>query len=188
MTVPRGGVSQSAQGGASEAPAAAPPRPRLRENPRVVVIAIGEPMLGEAAEEALEAQLARHGFDLYDERGILELRDGGGAASLAPSSLVGIVAERGVDVLILVEAAALGERELLPLNQRYDYATTSRLRVDAFLTAENDAIGRGWSDQVEYTQLNAEVKADQAMGAVSGELAEAVAAAWASYRDGASRR
>jgi hypothetical protein len=162
--------------------AAASARSRPRENPRVAVVAVGEPMLASAAEDALEKQLARHGLDLYDERGILELRDGG-VDAFAPSALVEIVAERGVDVLVLIDAEALGERELRPLNRRYDYATTTRLRVDALLAAEADGIGAGWSEQVEYTNLNAAIKADQAMGRLSGELVSAIADAWASYRD-----
>jgi serine/threonine-protein kinase len=164
------------------APPAAPRRPALREKPRVAVMAIGEPTLASAAESALESALRRHGLDLYDERGILELRDAGGADGHAPSALVEIAGERGVDVLVLIDAETLGERELVPLNQRYDYATTSRLRVDAFLTAESDAIGRGWSNQVEYTRLNAETKADQAMGLVSNELAPEIGLVWRTYR------
>ena len=93
------------------------------------------PALTAAAEEALESQLARHGLDIYDERGILELR----------------------------------------------------LRVDAFLAAAADGIGRGWSDQVEYTSSNVEIKAGQAMGRLSGELAGSIAEAWTSYRGAAAR-
>ena len=87
------------------------------------MIAVGEPMFGGAAEEALETQLARHGLDLYDERGILELRDAGGAAQIAPSSLLGMVAGRGVDVLVLIDVEPMGQRELDALG-RYAYATT----------------------------------------------------------------
>jgi hypothetical protein len=161
-------------------------RAAVRENPRVAVVAVGEPMLAGAAEEALESQLSRHGLDLYDEGGILELRDAGGASSIAPSDLVAIVAERGVDVLVLIDVQPLGQRELRALG-RYSYATTSRVRVDAFLAADGDGIGRGWSEQVEYAEPNAERQADGAMGRVSTEVAEEIAAAWDSYRDRASR-
>jgi hypothetical protein len=141
-------------------------------------------MFGGAAEEALEAQLARHGVDLYDERGILALRDGGGASQIAPSSLLGMVAERGVDVLVLIDVEPLGQRELQALD-RYSYATTARVRVDAYLAADGDAVGRGWSQQVEYAELNAANKADAAMGNVSTEIAEAIDAAWEDLRSGA---
>ncbi|HVR30609.1 MAG TPA: serine/threonine-protein kinase [Thermoanaerobaculia bacterium] len=183
----RGGAATASRAAAQLAPAGrAPHRAPIRERPRVAVLAIGEPTLASAAEAALEAQLLRHGLDLYDERGILELRDGGGAAGFAPSALVAIAAERGVDVLVLVDAEPLGERELTPLNRRYDYATTSRLRVDAFLTAEGDGIGRGWSHQVEYTPLNAEARATSLMGRVSNELAGEIGAAWEGHRAASS--
>jgi hypothetical protein len=150
------------------------------------VIAVGEPMLAGAAEAAMESQLARHGIDLYDEGGILELRDSGGASSLAPSALLAIVGERGVDVLVLIDIEALRDRELRALG-RYSLATTSRVRVDAFLAAAGDGIGRGWSEQVEYAEANAERQADSVVGRVSTEVAEAIAAGWQSYRAGAGR-
>jgi hypothetical protein len=159
-------------------------RPTLPENPRVSVIAVGEPLLASAAEAALESQLARHGLDLYDERGILELRDAGGAMALGPSEILDIVAQRGVDVLVLIEVEPLRERDLNALG-RYASATTSRVRVDAFLAAAGDGIGRGWSQQVEYAEANAERQADSTMGRVSTEVADAIAAAWDSYRAGA---
>jgi hypothetical protein len=167
------------------APATAPPRRApIRENPRIAVVAVGEPMFAGAAEQALETQLGRHGLDLYDERGILELRDGGGAARIAPSSLLGMVAGRGVDVLVLIDVEPLSERELQALG-RFSYATTSRVRVDAYLAADGDAIGRGWSNQVEYAQPNAASKADGAMGGFSTSIAEAIDAAWQDHRAGA---
>jgi hypothetical protein len=148
------------------------------------VVAQGEPMFGGAAEEALEAQLARHGIDLYDERGILALRDGGGASQIAPSSLLGMVAERGVDVLVLIDVEPMGQRDLDALG-RYASATTARVRVDAFLAADGDAIGRGWSQQVEYAEPNATRKADAAMGDMSTAIAEAIDAVWQDLRSGA---
>jgi serine/threonine-protein kinase len=166
------------------APAAPPRRPVIREHPRVAVIAVGEPMLAGAAEQALESQLARHGVDLFDEGGILELRDSGGASSVSPSHLVGVVADRGGDVVVLIEVQPLKERELQALG-RYSYATTSRVRVDAFLAADGDGIGRGWSEQIEYAEANAERQADTVMGHMSTQVAESIAAAWKRYRSGA---
>ena len=166
------------------APAAAPPRRApIRENPRIAVVAVGEPMFAGAAEQSLETQLGRHGLDLYDERGILDLRDAGGASRVAPSSLLGMVAGRGVDVLVLIEVEPMSERELDALG-RYASATTSRVRVDAYLAADGDAIGRGWSEQVEYAQPNAASKADAAMGGFSTAIAEAIDAAWRDHRAG----
>jgi hypothetical protein len=167
------------------APAAAPPRRApIRESPRIAVVAVGEPMFAGAAEQALETQLGRHGLDLYDERGILELRDVGGAGRVAPSSLLGMVAGRGVDVLVLIDVEPMSERELDALG-RYATATTSRIRVDAYLAADGDAIGRGWSEQVEYAQPNAASKADAAMGGFSTAIAEAIDTAWRDHRAGA---
>jgi hypothetical protein len=59
------------------------------------------------------------------------------------------------------------------------------VRVDAYLAAAGDALGRGWSQQVEYAELNAGAKAEGAMGNVSTEVAEAIEAAWRDYRAGA---
>jgi serine/threonine-protein kinase len=175
---------QIAERGPAQEPPAPPRRAPMRANPRVSVVAVGEPMFAGAAEEALEAQLARHGVDLYDERGVIALRDGGGASQIAPSSLLGMVAERGVDVLILIDVEPMGQRELNALG-RYSYATTARVRVDAYLAADGDAIGRGWSQQVEYAEPNATSKADGAMGNFSTEIAEAIEGAWQDLRSGA---
>jgi serine/threonine-protein kinase len=170
---------------APAAPAVAPPRRApIRENPRIAVVAVGEPMFAGAAEQSLETQLGRHGLDLYDERGVLELRDAGGAGRVAPSALLGMVAGRGVDVLVLIDVEPMGERELDALG-RYATATTSRIRVDAYLAADGDAIGSGWSEQVEYAQPNAASKADAAMGGFSTAIAEAIEAAWQDHRAGA---
>jgi hypothetical protein len=163
---------------------APPRRAPIRENPRIAVVAVGEPMFAGAAEQSLETQLGRHGLDLYDERGVLELRDAGGAGRVAPSALLGMVAGRGVDVLVLIDVEPMGERELDALG-RYATATTSHIRVDAYLAADGDAIGSGWSEQVEYAQPNAASKADAAMGGFSTAIAEAIEAAWQDHRDGA---
>jgi hypothetical protein len=150
----------------------------------VAVIAVGEPMFSGAAEEAMESQLGRHGLDLYDERGILELRDAGGASRIAPSSLLHMVADRGADVLVFIEVEPLKEREL-QTTDRYSYATPSRVRIDAYLAADGDAIGRGWSEQVEYAEPNAARKAEGSMGNFSTDVADAIAAAWQDHRSGA---
>lgn len=151
------------------------------ETPRVTVIAYGEPSLAAAAEAALESQLARHGFELVDERGLLQLRDLGGSAAVSPSSLVPLLAESDVQVLVLLDAEPVGQRELNALG-RWDLATTTRLRVNAFLTADGRSVGRGWNQQAEYTALNVERQADRVVGLLSGDLAEEITAGWAGYR------
>ena len=83
-------------------------------------------------------------------------------------------------MLVLIDVEPLGERELHALG-RYAYATTSRVRVDAYLAADGDAIGRGWSEQVEYAGPNAASKAEAAMGNVSTAVAEAIDAAWQDF-------
>jgi hypothetical protein len=167
------------------APEAAPPRRvPVRANPRVAVIATGERTFAGAAEEALQSQLARHGIDLYNVGGNLELRDAGGASQVAPSDLLHLVASRGTGIMVLIDVEPLRETELQSQG-RYSYATTSRVRVDAYLAADGDSIGRGWSEQVEYADLNAASKADASMGRFSTDIADAIAAAWQDFRSGA---
>jgi len=94
-----------------------------------------------------------------------------------------MVSGRGVDVMVLIDVQPVGQRDLDALG-RYAYATTARVRVDAYLAADGDAIGRGWSQQVEYAEPNAESKADGAMGKVSTDIFDSIDAAWQDFRSG----
>jgi serine/threonine-protein kinase len=159
-----------------------PPAPRrsrrpLPQHPRVTVVAYGEPSLAAAAEQALESQLERHGFEIVDEQGLLDLRDIGGSGALPPSELLATLDGEDVQAMVLVEATPVGQRELNALG-RYDVATTSRLRVTAFGTGAGRALGRGWNEQAEYTSLNAARQAERVIGGLSGEVAAAITALW----------
>ena len=146
------------------------------------MIAVGEAMFAAAAEDALESQLARHGIDLYDERGIIELRDAGGANGVAPSGLLNLVANRGADVMVLIDVERMSERELRTLD-RYAYATTvarARRRLSRRRRWRRSvAAGASRSSTPSPTPR---ARRTAAMGGVSTAVAEAIDAAWQDHR------
>jgi len=165
-------------------PPVRPAPPPLPPTPKVAVLALGEPAFAGHLEEQLEASLRGADLVVEDERNVLALNDAlrryGDNVSLG--DLVSYLRDADFHVLVLAQTEITGERELQYLG-RVSYATQARVRLNAYLLADQKPLGRGWSEDVEYTDLNAEDKAGGLFSTASGDLARAVLDGWNAYRD-----
>jgi hypothetical protein len=60
----------------------------------------------------------------------------------------------------------------------------ARLRLNAHMLPVQRAIGRGWSERVEYTELSAEAKAKQAFIGPTADLVPAIRSDWKALQQG----
>jgi len=161
--------------------AAEPPRrPPLPLQPRVCVVGTGEPLLAVAAEEWLEHDLRQRGVDVVAEDSIPAVSDLL-RGPLQVQELLRALERGDIHVLVLAEADFVGERTLTYLN-RYDRALTSRLRVNAYLTGGSGAIYPGWSEELEYTEINAGRKAESALLPAMNDLVDQINRGWEAFR------
>ncbi|MBX3724622.1 MAG: serine/threonine protein kinase [Xanthomonadales bacterium] len=146
--------------------ARAPAPPRLAPA-RIVVVAQGDRLLALPARQAVEQYLADSGHDLADAEA-LAIDEGVGVAGLLRQ------AARHARVLVLVRAEPAGSRELSFHGQR-DVAYTAALSVRAYDTATGQPLGVGLSEQVEFANLNARARAQEAVAPALPGLARTVA-------------
>jgi serine/threonine-protein kinase len=160
-----------------------PPPPLLPARPVVAVVAFGDPLFAGAFEAELEDRLRGAGFDVADERNSLRLADllRRWGDDVAVPEILPLLEDEGFHVVVVAQVEVVGYRELQYLG-RYSQATQARLRLNAYLVGEGSAMGPGWSEAVEYTELNAAGKAETAMLGASGSLSEAIHQGWRAYR------
>jgi serine/threonine-protein kinase len=147
-----------------------PRAPPLPARPRVAVVGSGEPLLAVAAEEWLEDELRERGVEVVAEDSVPEVADLL-RQPLRVQDLLAALARNDIHVLVLAEADFVGERPLRYLG-RSDRALRSRLRLNVFGTRGERALWRGWSGELEYTEINAR---RQAESGILPEVADLVA-------------
>jgi serine/threonine-protein kinase len=140
----------------------APPRPHI---PTVAVLAAGDSAISEPAEEAIERMLHERGFRVTDQDALPRvdgLLDGG-----RPRFAAALHALRGrVDAVVFVHARQVGSQQMNYYGQS-STLYTAQLGVRAYSVAQDRMLGPPWSEQVNFTSLNA---ADQAREAVAPML------------------
>jgi serine/threonine-protein kinase len=135
--------------------------PAVRSVPRLVIVAVGDPIITRPAEQRLSELLAGEGFELLDAElvpGLSGLRD---AIGVDLAELMRRLKPHA-ELLVLIRAEPLGSQVLT----YYGEASTlysANLQVRAYSVAENRALGAGWREKVDFTSLNAEQQAAQAM-------------------------
>lgn len=131
---------------------AEPPRSQLAPPPpRVAVVTIGDSAITGPARQRIEEQLMRLGFDVVDS----DLLDVDGSVPL-PRLFRQI--RRQAAAVVVVRAEPIGSQEL----QYYGQSSTLysvHLGVRAFAVGDERALGAGWREKVDFTTLNAEIKA-----------------------------
>lgn len=159
-----------------------PPMPP--DQPVVAVLAPGDAVFGAPLEEALGQRLLRAGFDVRDPRGVPGvdrlLRDRG--ADAATEKLGRLLAEDGFHVLV-VAPVEIAERENWRLGGSEGSISLGQVRLNAYLLPADRRLGRGWREKVEYSELNAAVKAERALLGATGELVGEIRAGWSGYRE-----
>jgi serine/threonine-protein kinase len=143
-----------------------PPRPAI---PRVIVLGIGDPILTQPAEQRVAELLADQGFDLVEVDLIPGLSGIRGDVNVDLAALMRRI-HRDAELLVLVRAEPLGSQVLT----YYGQASTlysANLQLRAFSVTENRALGAGWRQKVDFTTLNAE---QQALDAIRPNLSNLV--------------
>lgn len=131
---------------------AEPPRSQVPPPPpRIAVVALGDSAITGPARQRIEEQLIRQGFDVVDSD-LLDV-DGG-----APLPQVFRQIRRQAAAVVVVRAEPIGSQEL----QYYGQSSTLysvQLGVRAFVVGDQRPLGAGWRERVDFTTLNAEIKA-----------------------------
>ncbi len=148
-----------------------------------MVIALGDPLFARPFESEVEERLVGLGFAVGDEHNSLAvsdvLRRWGG--DVAVPELLPLLDDAGFHVLVLIQVEHQGYREVYALG-RYSEVAQARIRLNSYVVSTGDPLGYGWSEAVEYAELNAERKAETAMFDATDEMARAVHAGWDAYR------
>lgn len=177
--IPPQGIPPGA--GAHHSPRLPPPAP---ERPTVAILAPGDPVFAAPLEEVLGRRLLRAGFDVRDPRATAGvdrlLRDQG--AEVDTQELGRLLAENGFHVLV-VAPVEIADRNEWRLGRSEGSISLGQVRLNAYLLTADRPLGRGWREKVEYSELNAEVKAEQALIGATGELVGEVRDGWSGYRE-----
>ncbi len=160
-----------------------PPALPLPEQPVVTVMALGDPVLTAGLEGAIESRLLRARFDVVDEHNSLALSDllRRREGDVDVSEILPILVTDGFHVAVLIQVEIGARRELRVRGQSMT-ATSARVRLNAHLLPARRPLGRGWTEMVEYTELSAGAKAEQAFIGPTADLIEAIRSGWGSYR------
>ncbi len=133
----------------------------VRSVPRLAIVAVGDPIITRPAEQRLTELLAGEGFELLDTEllpGLAGLRD---AAGVDLAELMRRLKPHA-ELLVLVRAEPLGS-QVLTYYGEVSTLYSANLQVRAYSVTENRALGAGWREKVDFTTLNAEQQAAQAM-------------------------
>ncbi len=120
----------------------------------VVVIAMGENLLGGAAEAFVEKTLAEKGIQVVDERGIIDISGLVGRQDANLGEVVDAMSPYA-HFLVFLRAEYLGDRQLNVLG-RYDVEYQARLHTHYFDLRSRTPAKPGHSEQLGYTSLNVE--------------------------------
>lgn len=161
------------QPASQSAPVAAPTQIAVAEKPkpkpvvpvpqRVAVIAIGDSAIVGPARQRVEEELSRAGFDLADA-------DALGAGNSVDGSLRAVA--RAATVAVVIKAEPIGS-EQLSYYGRTSELYSANLTVRAYRTSDRSPIGAGFRQKVQFTNMNADTQAEDAVnGRMDGLMAE----------------
>jgi len=152
------------------APTRAPaPAPVKRSN-KVAIAVQGDSGLNSAVADVLSSELSSAGLD------VVNADDLPATEGMAGSASAGALIHRlgnSAGILVIARIEATGQRELNYMG-RSDTAYGSRVNVTVYDVASGNPIGSRASAPVEYTQLNAQRKAEEAVAPLARKAAEAI--------------
>lgn len=150
----------------------------------VAVLAQGDPVLAAPLAQTLEERLLRAGFDVQDVHNSLELSEliEERGDRLSQRELLPALVRAGYHVLVQARVQ-VGERREIELRRQRGSFTSGMLRLNSYLLPAQQAMGRGWSERVEYSELSADAKAEQALLGGTAEMVQAIRDGWSGYRD-----
>jgi serine/threonine-protein kinase len=151
---------------AEPAPAAAP----VRHSNRIAVSVQGEAGLNASVARVVTRELESAGLDVVVAND-LPAAEGLGSHPSASALLDRLRGQAGVLVVARIEAT--GERDLHYYG-RTDTAYGSRVTLTTYDVASGQPIGARMSESLEYTHLNADDKAEEAVGPMAARVARAI--------------
>ncbi len=141
-------------------PVAAPPKPHI---PTVAVIAGGDSAVSEPAEQAIEQMLSKHGYHLINQDMLPRVSQLLGGERPNFGRILETLAGNGrVDAVVFINARPVGTQQLNYYGQSSTLYTV-HLGVHAYSVGSRGMLGPGWSEQVNFTSLNAAEKAREAV-------------------------
>ena len=136
----------------------APPRPHV---PTIAVLAGGDDAISNPALEAIERALERSGYRIVDEGSLP--RVGRFMDGERPRFAEAVQALRGhADAVVFVHARKVGAQEMSYYGQS-STLYTAQLGVRAYSIEQGRPLGPPWSEQVNFTSLNAAEKSREAV-------------------------
>jgi serine/threonine-protein kinase len=150
-------------------PASAPPKPHI---PTVAVVAGGDDAVSEPAEHAIERMLTRRGYRVLDQNMMPRVSNLLGGERPRFGEVLEVLAKRGhIDAVVFVHARPVGTQQLTYYGQSSTLYTV-QLGVRAYSIDGRRMLGPGWSEQVNFTSLNAAEKANEAIEPMLREVDE----------------
>jgi serine/threonine-protein kinase len=153
-------------------PPTAPPRPA--GPPKVAVVAIGDPAITGPAKQVLEEALLDGGFLLVDDALIPGLAGAADAGDI-PEIMEVLSRGAGVRAVAIVRAQGIGQTQLNYYGQS-DTMYSATLSVRTYDIANRSPLTSGVQAKVDFTALNADFKAREAVQPSVGRLVGSLAA------------
>ena len=145
----------------------APPKPHV---PVVVVLASGDEAISEPAEQAIERALTSHGYRVRDQDSIPRVDHL--LRGERPRFVEALAVLKGhADAVVFVHARKVGAQELAYYGQS-STLYTAQLGVRAYSVEGRRPLGPPWSEQVNFTTLNAAEKAHEAVAPMLERVSE----------------
>ncbi len=142
--------------------------PRNVGPPKVAVVAIGDPAITGPAKQLLEEALMNGGFLLVDDAlvpGIADVAERGDI----PAIMNALARGAGVRAVAIVRAEGIGQTQLNYYGQS-DTMYSARLTVRTYDIANRSPLTAGVQAKVDFTALNADFKAREAVQPNLGRL------------------
>ena len=150
---------------------AAPPRPHV---PTVVVVGGGDTNVVEPAEHQIEQMLRHHGYNVIDQSAVPRVEHLLGGERPHIAEALDQLAHRGnVDAVVFVHARGVGSQELTYYGQS-STMYTAQLGIKAYSVEGRRMLGSGWSERVNYTNLNASEQTHEAVEPMLDEVDSAL--------------
>jgi serine/threonine-protein kinase len=137
---------------------AAPPKPHV---PTIAILASGDDAISEPAEQAIESTLMHRGYRVVDQDSLP--RVGRLIDGERPRFAEALAVLQGhADAVVFVHARKVGSQEMNYYGQT-STLYTAQLNVRAYSVEGRRQLGPPWSEQVNFTSLNAGEKAKEAI-------------------------
>ena len=136
--------------------------PSLPAEPRIVVMAVGDPAIAGPIKRMLENKLLGESLDVLDQSFISGLERTVGPDRVDLGEATRIIGDEGGSYLVLAQIDYVGETGLEYYGQ-YSTLYTVSLDVKTYDVARRRSVGPGIRERIDFTTLNAEQKAKEAL-------------------------